>query len=258
MTVRPLLFHVVRKRLQRIRSGKYSQGKERDWKEGLSSSSVKTIDICIAGAKDVVNMMTIAAEKDLVGTSINDPLNLQDLTYAATYGYMDGEHVLSATIVLVMAYVAFPTNSSTTIALTAGLRLLQTMSERGNSHMGSRYELLSNMCSNLTPETIKAPHSDGLSSSIQTPLVNMPEVPALLSISDMLSKNMLEPLSFPMVDNAALGEIFYDENTSPGMDLGLWEEGFANPSIDAGFGFLEWSRAAGDVLQFEDMDMREI
>lgn len=71
MAVWPLLFHVIRKRLERIRSGQYSKGKERDWTEGLSSSTVKLIDICIAGSKAVVNMMTIAAQQDLVGMHIS-------------------------------------------------------------------------------------------------------------------------------------------------------------------------------------------
>ncbi|KAH7140439.1 fungal-specific transcription factor [Dactylonectria estremocensis] len=242
MAVRPFLFHVVRKRLKHTRSGQYSQGKERDWKEGLSSSTIKLIDICIGGAKDVVNMMTIAAQKDLV----------------ATYGYMDGEHVLSATIVLVMAYVAFPTTPSTTVAMRAGLKLLQTMSERGNSHLSSRYDLLRNMSLSAVPESINVEFSEHMAldfpSALTPQTLNSPGIsnqnmfsvgsnsvrastPATSQAWSSLSNVGGEPLCFPMVDNAALGEVFYDENSSPGVDLRVWEEGFANPSIDPGFDF---------------------
>ncbi|KAM5344339.1 hypothetical protein ACJ41O_012876 [Fusarium nematophilum] len=258
MTVRPLLFHVVRKRLQRIRNGQHAQGKERDWKQGLSSSTVKLIDICIGGAKDVINMMSIAAQKDLV----------------ATYGYMDGEHVLSATIVLVMAYVAFPSTPSTTVAMRAGLKLLQSMSERGNGHLSSRYDLLRNMSLSAVPESMVLGFSDeaamDFSSTMAPHALGTPAMTTDHTMFQIESTNSVgehtpptgqdwssitnvggEPVCFPMVDNAALGEVFYDENSSPGMDARVWEEGFANPSIDPGFDFLQWSQMGTEVLQLE-------
>lgn len=67
MTVRPLLFHVVQKRLKEIRSGDGVAEKERDWKEGLSQTTVRVIDMCIAAAQDVINMMAIVAQQDMVG-----------------------------------------------------------------------------------------------------------------------------------------------------------------------------------------------
>ncbi|KAL0934024.1 C6 transcription factor (fungal specific transcription factor) [Colletotrichum truncatum] len=67
MTARPLLFHVVQKRLQRIRSNNEPAEKERDWKEGLSQTTVRVIDMCIGAAQDTINMMTVAAQRDLVG-----------------------------------------------------------------------------------------------------------------------------------------------------------------------------------------------
>ena len=75
MTVRPLLFHVVQKRLRIMHSSGSSEEKERDWKEKLSQTSVKVIDMCIAAAQDTVNMMVIASQKDLVGTSFHTPLS---------------------------------------------------------------------------------------------------------------------------------------------------------------------------------------
>lgn len=65
MTARPLLFHVVGRRLQGIRED--PTAKERDWKEGLSQMTIRVIEMCISAAQDTVNMMAIAAQRDLVG-----------------------------------------------------------------------------------------------------------------------------------------------------------------------------------------------
>lgn len=67
MTVRPLLFHVVQKRLNTIRNGGGPEEKERDWRDGLSQTTVRVIDMCIGAAQDTVNMMAIASQRDLVG-----------------------------------------------------------------------------------------------------------------------------------------------------------------------------------------------
>lgn len=67
MTVRPLLFHVVQKRLKAIRDGDGAAEKERDWKEGLSQTTVRVIEMCIGAAQDVINMMAIVAQHDMVG-----------------------------------------------------------------------------------------------------------------------------------------------------------------------------------------------
>ncbi|KAF3763308.1 hypothetical protein M406DRAFT_262434, partial [Cryphonectria parasitica EP155] len=121
MTARPLLFHVVQKRLKAGLADK-----ERDWREGLTQTTVRVIEMCVAASQDTINMMTIAAQKNLV----------------ATYGYMDSEHAFSAAIVLVMVCVAFPTDRQNTNSMNAALELLRAMSQKGNSHMATRYDLL--------------------------------------------------------------------------------------------------------------------
>lgn len=70
MTARPLLFHVVQKRLQGTEVDRMQ-----DWKQGLSSATVKVIETCVDGARDTITMMSIAAQQGL----------------CATFGYMDGE-----------------------------------------------------------------------------------------------------------------------------------------------------------------------
>lgn len=71
MTARPLLFHVVRRRLHNIMSSGDGPGrraaKEKDWLEGLGQTTVKVIEMCVNAARDTINVMTIAAQRDLVG-----------------------------------------------------------------------------------------------------------------------------------------------------------------------------------------------
>ncbi|KAL7930442.1 fungal-specific transcription factor domain-containing protein [Trichoderma chlorosporum] len=240
MTVRPLLFHVVQKRLKAIRSGDGSAEKERDWKEGLSQTTVRVIDMCIGAAQDVINMMAIVAQRDLV----------------ATYGYMDGEHIFSATIVLVMVCTAFPDNAANNLAMAAGLGLLRNMGERGNSHMGARYELLANIYSGssmfsptahhqqsamMTPVSQTATPMNG--KGTVTPRISMAPYPITAYNTAVSSTN--GPFNFPAVDNDALNEPFYDESVSTGMDFGLWEEGFAYPTMDLDLDLAQRTSTAG-------------
>ncbi|KAI8156262.1 Proline utilization trans-activator [Colletotrichum sp. SAR 10_70] len=264
MTARPLLFHVVQKRLKRIRSSNDPGEKERDWKEGLSQTTVRVIDMCIGAAQDTINMMTVAAQRDLV----------------ATYGYMDGEHVFSASIVLVMVCVVFPTNASNMLAMNAGLDLLRGMGERGNSYMGARYELLANLRSAVMSEanthleqqplgafpTTFSPTESLMPAGVIPPNVAMLPVNGMGGDGNLLAmryslgggQNMVvgaERVTFPVVDNSALGEPFYDESVSTVMDFGLWEEGFADPAMamDASFDFSQWTQtAAAGMTQVDD------
>ncbi|KAK4445132.1 proline utilization trans-activator [Podospora aff. communis PSN243] len=158
MTARPLLFHVVRRRLQAIRAAPETK-ETTDWKDGLRQGTIAIIDRCISAAEGTIRMMAEARRRDLV----------------ATYGYMDGEHVFSAAIVLVMVCAAFPTRPSTTHAMNTGLDLLRDMAERGwNSHMKARYELLAHLRyvflpgEPATPSAFSATASDPVFSPMST------------------------------------------------------------------------------------------
>ena len=67
MTVRPLLLHVVQTRIMSIQKGGGLEEKQRDWKKGLSKTTIRVIEMCIGAAQDVINMMAIASQRDLVG-----------------------------------------------------------------------------------------------------------------------------------------------------------------------------------------------
>lgn len=276
MTARPLFFHVVQKRLN---SGLAE--KESDWKDGLNQTTVKVIEMCVAAAKDTINMMTIAAQKNLV----------------ATYGYMDSEHAFSAAIVLVMVCVAFPTNPQTTSSMNAALDLLHGMSRRGNHHMEARYELLDRLRATFVPNAKpifpaarkaaeRSLHTCSVTSSPATHQQQPPPSSSPSSFDTVTqqpppsapvhSVNQPFPMSgvkmnaasglhvtsdFPMeampdftfLTNPSLDEAFFHDVEMGGAggnnNQDFWEEAFANPAGDPGSTLmesLEWSQAAMD------------
>lgn len=280
MTARPLLFHVVQKRLKAGLAEK-----ESDWKEGLNQTTVKVIEMCVAAAQDTIHMMTIAAQKNLV----------------ATYGYMDSEHAFSAAIVLVMVCVAFPTNQPTTSSMHAALELLRGMSQRGNSHMAARYELLDRLRATFIPNTMPTSSTATelvapeqlvhMPPSTKSPAMHRHQVPTSFSPSGFdvpprittqqrpavpeLATAYPLPVSgvrlnapsgpnvpsgfvmpampdFTFLTNPSLDEgMFYDVDMSGAgnNNQDFWEEAFANPAGDPGSTLmesLEWTQAAMD------------
>lgn len=256
MTARPLLFHVVHRRLKNNYGGAL---KEEDWKVGLSQTTIRVIEMCISAAQDTINMMAIAAQLDLV----------------ATYGYMDGEHAFSATIVLVMVCGAFPTNFETTKAMNAGLDLLRDMSQRGNSHMGARYELLAHLKSILMPGagpvgTVASlpPTRPAMAPPVDTSTRSEGQIqPVLKPVNRAVENQGMMMLGHvpnvgganwgfgstvgftpgtEIMANHTFGDMFYDVDASFGSSVAgdddsmLWEEGFADP---AGYDLIQWTQA---------------
>lgn len=166
---------------------------------------------------------------------------------------MDGEHIFSASIVLVMVCAAFPANAANTMAMNAGLSLLRGMGERGNSHMGARYELLAKLHSGVMPGAViqsttatgSPPHGAGFVSSITSASgMAANQLPVRVAMPPMGAVNQAggtagQTLTFPVIDNSSLDEPFYDESVTSGMDFGLWEEGFAYPTMDLDFDLVQ-------------------
>lgn len=205
MTVRPLLFLVVERRM------KWSvEERAKDWRYELSSPTISAIDTCISAAQDTIAMITISAQKNLF----------------ATYGYMDGEHCFSAAIVLVLVCLAFPYSEQDFTAMDSGLRLLQLMVDRGNNNMAPRLQLLQQVRSCIT-----------------TPLGVTIPAQFTPSSDDAFQTAQLDPMvsSFPHVDNAALGELWLD--SSPG-DFSLWEEGYTSQGPHMEYDLLQWTQPA--------------
>jgi len=274
MTARPLLFHVVRQRLQVIRADPETK-ETTDWKDGLSPTTIHIIERCISAAEETIRMMAEARRRDLV----------------ATYGYMDGEHVFSAAIVLVMACAAFPTRPSVTRAMNVGLELLRDMAERGwNSHMNARYELLAHLRSAFLPgEPTATPSAFSATASnlafspigVQSSTVSPPVAEPSAAQPDINTEfGMPSPLNNVGLPHEGNGEILTNDGNSgeppaPGssegdfssfifdesmfldagaigdgtvgeqMDYQVWEEGYGNPTVNAGLQLSHWHWAQG-------------
>ncbi|KAL2873356.1 Transcriptional activator [Colletotrichum sp. CLE4] len=178
-----------------------------------------------------------------------------------------------------MVCVAFPTDPSSIMAMNAGLDLLRGMGERGNSYMGARYELLANLRSavmsgtnahaeplppfptSFSPTELLAPAGEGglvpsahptSSSSVLPIAMGDAQGGGLMAMQGVAGQ---QRVTFPVVDNSSLGEPFFDESVSTVMDFGLWEEGFADPAMDASFDFSQWTHAAGMTQADDRMDV---
>ncbi|RHZ62558.1 transcription factor domain-containing protein [Aspergillus thermomutatus] len=122
MTARPLVFYVIQRRLDAGTGGPATN----DWKDGLSQNTVAVIDSCITAARATTLIMDAAARHNLV----------------ATYGYLDGEYIFSAALLLIMVNAAFPHNETNARTMEMALDLLRSMADRGNTYLGSRHSLL--------------------------------------------------------------------------------------------------------------------
>ncbi|KAJ5567839.1 hypothetical protein N7535_007145 [Penicillium sp. DV-2018c] len=136
MTARPLVFYVIQRRLDAEALGSATE----DWKEGLSPNTVAVIDSCITAARATTVIMDAAAKHNLV----------------ATYGYLDGEYIFSAALLLVMVNAAFPPNETNARAMETALSLLRGMADRGNTYIGARHVLLLELRAAIGPKPVEA------------------------------------------------------------------------------------------------------
>lgn len=63
MTARPLVFHVVRSRLQ----NQDSDSNKTDWRIGLSPTTIAVIDTCITTARNSIAICSTAAKQNSIG-----------------------------------------------------------------------------------------------------------------------------------------------------------------------------------------------
>ncbi|KAJ5917726.1 hypothetical protein N7454_010101 [Penicillium verhagenii] len=148
MTARPLVFYIIQRRIDAGLLG----GTE-DWKEALAPNTIAVIDNCITAARATTLIMDAAAKHNLI----------------ATYGYLDGEYIFSAALLLVMVNAAFPLNEPNARAMETALSLLRSMADRGNTYLSSRHSLLLELRAAIEPtcnssisiaDDIRSPTSD--------------------------------------------------------------------------------------------------
>ena len=160
--------------------------------------------------------------------------------FTATYGYMDGEHLFSAAIILVMVNIAFPQNARDRAAMELALDVMKGIAEKGNSHIKSLHRLLVNLsrptekdCSQDynqypgTPEVVKSPHDE---------LEQAPS-PTFLSQNDLIAGGYLD-LNQSVFQQDETGLI---AGMTSDADARIWEEGYGIFDVNMDFDWTQWS-----------------
>lgn len=203
MTARPLLFHVVEKRLK----GPPAE-RNKDWKEGLSQATISVIETCVFAARDAISMLKAAAENDMI----------------AVFGYMDGEHAVSATLVLVMVCVAFPFDLDNALAMDTALSILETMASKGNHHIAARRRMLLQL-------------SSGLDRPAPRPIeVDLPA---------MNGAHTSQASLLPVLDDLAWAKTFNGDHT-------MFEAAYLDTELSLEFDWDQWTQEVGQPTDSEE------
>ncbi|KAJ5174183.1 uncharacterized protein N7482_000060 [Penicillium canariense] len=218
MTARPLVFYIIQRRLD----AGILETSAADWKEGLAPNTVAVIESCITAARATTLIMDAAARQNLI----------------ATYGYLDGEYIFSAALLLVMVNAAFPHNETNARSMETALNLLRSMADRGNAYLGSRHSLLLELRAAIGPKPVQR-DIDRLS-----PAPNVPDSPR----SDrppVSGMDALDPNSPPVLagdwpqppDLSLLRDISFQFDLND--DSALWEGALNQIDIDMDTDWIE-------------------
>ncbi|KAE8355649.1 C6 transcription factor [Aspergillus coremiiformis] len=212
MTARPLVFYVIQRRLDTEARGSVTD----DWKDGLSQNTIAVIDSCITAARATTVIMDAAAKHNLV----------------ATYGYLDGEYIFSAALLLVMVNAVFLHSETNARAMETALNLLRSMADRGNTYLASRHSLLLELQSAIGPNrtgkeevVVEAPVSPNSTQQPTLPM-NMVEEQAPVVSPWPLQQDL------PTMRDINL-------NLDINNDSGLWEEVLRQIDIDMDTDWIE-------------------
>ncbi|KGO74194.1 Transcription factor, fungi [Penicillium italicum] len=226
MTARPLVFYVIQRRLDAEALGSATE----DWKEGLAHNTVAVIDSCITAARATTVIMDAAAKHNLI----------------ATYGYLDGEYIFSAALLLVMVNAAFPPNETSTRAMETALNLLRGMADRGNTYLDSRHSLLLELRAAIRPRPTEEKETDATSflaagqKGPVTPMTEhgvnpstvLPDSSIELAASQVLTYNWPQQPDIPSFRDIAFQ---FDLNDDPA----LWEGALDQIDIDMDTDWIE-------------------
>ncbi|OGM43822.1 C6 transcription factor [Aspergillus bombycis] len=212
MTARPLVFYVIQRRLDAEARGSATE----DWKDGLSQNTVAVIDSCITAARATTVIMDAAAKHNLV----------------ATYGYLDGEYIFSAALLLVMVNAAFPHNETNSRAMETALNLLRGMADRGNTYLGSRHSLLLELQSAIGPNRTR--REDAVLEVPVTPNSTQRPTPSTNVVDEHPPALSPWPLQ---QDLPTMRDITFNFDIND--DPGLWEEVLHQIDIDMDTDWIE-------------------
>ncbi|KAK1146201.1 Transcriptional activator [Aspergillus melleus] len=151
----------------------------------------------------------------------------------ATYGYLDGEYVFSAALLLVMVNAAFPYNETNARSMGIALSLLRSMADRGNAYLASRHSLLIELQSAIGPNQGRR---DDL--AVGTPITpnSIPQPSPATNIASeqapVVSTEWPSQQDLPSMRDISFN---FDINDDPG----LWEEVLDQIDIDMDTDWIE-------------------
>jgi hypothetical protein len=123
-----------------------------------------------------------------------------------------------------MVCFAFPHNAQNTAAMDSALALLQRISDRGNSNMATKVQLLKEIRSKISISTVEAAGSS----------------PPITTAAETGVHGQTDT-EFPRVDNAALDQMFYSTDTT---DLPFWDDVYTNMDTYAEYNLRQWTGTA--------------
>jgi proline utilization trans-activator len=153
---------------------------------------------------------------------------------------MDGEHLFSAAIILVMVNIAFPQNARDRAAMELALDVMNGMAEKGNSYIKSLHRLLMNLSPPTEkdssqvyiegpsePAVVQSPHDES----------EQPPQPAFISQNDLLAGGYLD-LNQSIFQPDETGLI---AGMASDADARIWEEGYGIFDVNMDFDWTQWS-----------------
>lgn len=156
----------------------------------------------------------------------------------ATYGYLDGDYIFSAALLLVMVNAAFPHNEANMRSMETALSLLRSIADKGNTYLDSRHSLLLELRAAIDPKPTSSdverpsprprvpdkPQSDQLAGpGTQAPMPNAPPI---------LVDDWPQPPEFPSLEAISF-QIDLDD------DPALWEGALHQIDIDMDTDWIE-------------------
>lgn len=158
----------------------------------------------------------------------------------ATYGYLDGEYIFSAALLLVMVNAAFPHNETNARAMETALNLLRSMADRGNTYLASRHSLLLELRAAIGPKTATS-HARRMSQAPDVPVTPRSDQlasPAMPQTNPQHSSTQGVPEDWqPLVDLPSLQDISFQFDLND--DPALWEGALDQIDIDMDTDWIE-------------------
>lgn len=151
---------------------------------------------------------------------------------------MDGEHVFSAAIILVMVNIAFPPNARDRAAMELALDVMNGMAEKGNAHIKSLHRLLLNLSPSSESDDRQDLREKASKAAAQHQVSPPSPFPTFLSQNDIIAGGYLD-LNQSVFQPGDAGGLMAGMTSD--ADARIWEEGYGIFDVNMEFDWTQWS-----------------